>query len=62
MSATLNESDIAMYAWIVDGGGINGLAFTGSACRIGSGESSKTSMTRGPSRYDAIIETAEVSF
>ena len=60
VSSDLNETEIALYAWIVDGGGSNGLAFTGSACYSGTGERSKTSMSRGPSRYNAIIETAEV--
>ena len=60
ISAELNETDIALYAWVVDGGGANGLAYTGSACYSGSGERSKTSVSRGPSRYNAIIETAEV--
>ena len=57
----MNETDVALYAWIVDGGGANGLAYKGSACFAGTGERSKTSLTRGPSRYDAIIETAEVN-
>lgn len=61
VSSELNETDIALYAWIVDGGGSNGLAYTGSACFSGNGERSKTSISRGPSRYNAIIETAEVS-
>ena len=51
-----------MYAWVVDGGGDNGMAWLGTACKTGSGEKSKTSMTRGPSRFNAIIETAEVCF
>ena len=50
-----------MYAWIVDGGGDNGIAWLGTACKTGSGMNSKTSIVRGPSRYHAIIETAEVS-
>ena len=61
-TAEYNEDDVDMYAWIVDGGGANGLAWVGTSCKTGSGESSKTSLTRGPSRYNAIIETAEVSF
>ena len=61
ISAELNETDVALYAWVVDGGGANGLAYKGSACFAGTGERSKTSLTRGPSRYDAIIETAEVN-
>ena len=60
-TAELNESDVDMYTWVVDGGGDNGLAWVGTACKTGSGEKSKTSLTRGPSRYHAIIETAEVS-
>ena len=60
ISAELNETDIALYSWVVDGGGANGLAYTGSACYSGTGERSKTSVSQGPSRYNAIIETAEV--
>ena len=60
ISSELNETEIALYAWIVDGRGSNGLAYTGSACYSGTGQRSKTSITRGPSRYNAIIETAEV--
>ena len=59
-TAEMNEPDVALYAWITDNQGMNGLAFTGTACNVGSEEKSKTSMTRGPSRYDAIVETAEV--
>ena len=59
-TAEMNEPDVALYAWITDNGGDNGLAFTGTACNVGSMENSKTSMTRGPSRSNAIIETAEV--
>ena len=59
-AAELNESDISMYAWITDHGGAFGLAFLGAACHVGSGSRSKVSITRGPSRYNAIIETAEV--
>ena len=58
----LNEDEVDMYAWIVDGGGDNGVAWLGAACKTGTGEQSKTSLTRGPSRYNAIIETAEVRF
>ena len=61
-TADWGEKDVAMYAWIVDGGGANGMAWLGAACKIGSGEKSKTSITRGPSRRNAVIETAEVSF
>ena len=61
-TADLNEDDVAMYAWIVDGGGDNGLAWLGTACKIGSGRKSKTSICRGPSRQNAIIETAEAGF
>ena len=51
-----------MYAWIVDGSGsYTGLAWLGSACYTGTGRWSKTSVTRGPSRWNAIIETSEVS-
>ena len=51
-----------MYAWIVDGSGsYTGLAWLGSACNTGTGRWSKTSVTRGPSRWNAIIETSEVS-
>ena len=60
ISAELDEKDIALYAWVVDGRGSNGLAYTGSACYSGTGRRSKTSLTRGPSRYNAVIETAEV--
>ena len=59
-TAELNENEVNMYAWIVDGGGDNGIAWLGSACKTGTGENSKTSTVRGPSRYNAIIETAEV--
>jgi hypothetical protein len=61
-TAEYNETDVDMYAWIVDGGGDNGMAWLGTACKTGSGEKSKTSITRGPSRHNAIIETAEVGF
>ena len=61
-TAELNDNDIAMYAWVTDGSGsYTGLAWLGSACVTGTGTFSKTSVTRGPSRYHAIIETAEVS-
>ena len=60
-TAELGENDVALYAWIVDGGGANGMAWLGSACEHGSGGKSKTSITRGPSRQNAIIETAEAS-
>ena len=60
-TADWGENDVAMYAWIVDGGGANGMAWLGAACKSGSGGISKTSITRGPSRRNAIIETAEVS-
>ena len=60
-TAELNEDEVNMYAWIVDGGGDNGIAWVGKACKTGSGKKSKTTMVRGPSRYHAIIETAEVS-
>ena len=60
-TAELNEDEVNMYAWIVDGGGDNGIAYLGTACKTGSGKKSKTSIVRGPSRYHAIIETAEVS-
>ena len=56
----MNDDEVNLYAWIVDGGGDNGIAWLGSACKTGSGENSKTSLVRGPSRYNAIIETAEV--
>ena len=56
----MNDEEVNLYAWIVDGGGDNGIAWLGSACKTGSGENSKTSLVRGPSRYNAIIETAEV--
>ena len=59
-TAELNDEEVNLYAWIVDGGGDNGIAWLGSACKTGSGENSKTSLVRGPSRYNAIIETAEV--
>ena len=61
-TAEYNESDVDMYAWIVDCGGDNGMAWLGTACKTGSGGKSKTSMARGPSRHSAIIETAEVRF
>ena len=55
----LNESDVDLYAWICDGSGsYTGLAWVGTACST----SYKTSITRGPSRYNAIIETAEVCY
>ena len=60
-TAEYNESDVDMYAWIVDGGGDNGMSWLGTACKTGNGGKSKTSVTRGPSRHNAIIETAEVS-
>ena len=60
-TAEYNESDVDMYAWIVDNGGDNGISWLGTACKTGTGEKSKTSITRGPSRHHAIIETAEVS-
>ena len=60
-TAEFNESVVNMYAWIVDGGGDNGMAWLGTACKTGNGRKSKTSMARGPSRHNAIIETAEVS-
>ena len=60
-TAELDEDEVDMYAWIVDGGGDNGIAWLGTACKTGSGMNSKTSIVRGPSRYHAIIETAEVS-
>ena len=60
-TAIWGENDIAMYAWIVDSGGANGMAWLGAACKSGYGEKSKTSITRGPSRRNAVIETAEVS-
>ena len=53
----INEPDVDLYAWITNGGGSNGIAYTGGACSV----RWKTSLTRGPSRYNAIIETAEVS-
>ena len=58
-TAEMNEPDVALYAWITDNAGMNGLAFKGTACHVGPGKT-KTSMTRGPSRWDAIVETAEV--
>ena len=61
-TADWGENDVALYAWIVDGGRANGMAWLGAACKSGSGGMSKTSITRGPSRRNAIIETAEVSF
>ena len=60
-TAEYNEDGVDMYAWIVDGGGANGMAWVGTACETGLGDTSKTSITRGPSRYNAIIETAEVN-
>ena len=60
----LKDYDIDMYAWIVDGSGkYTGLAWLGMACDNGKYRypRCRTSVTRGPSRYNAIIETAEVS-
>ena len=60
--AELNENNIDMYTWIVDGSGkYTGLAWLGSACHTGTGGFSKTSVSKGPSRRNAIVETAEVS-
>ena len=53
----LNEPDVDLYAWIVNSGSYTGIAYLGSACEI----RRKTSLTRGPSRGNAIVETAEVS-
>ena len=64
-TAEENDDSVDLMVWVVDGSGpYTGLAFLGAACDSGSTEytsSSKTSVTRGPSRYNAIIETAEVS-
>ena len=72
-SAKLNEADIDLYGWITDDGINNavGLAWLGSACTSGDATCTpgnpynecwaKTSVTQGPSRQQAIIETAEVS-
>ena len=67
-SAGLADDSIDMYIWIVDGSGpYTGMAWLGSACYTGSATCTrncyaKTSLTRGPSRRNAIIETAEVSW
>lgn len=58
----LNESHVDIYSWVVDGGGDYGMSWLGAACKIGTGEKSKTTLVRGPSRYHGIVETAEVRF
>ena len=60
-TAEVNDDEIALFIWVVDAGPYNGIAWLGSACNSGSTEnlSSKTSVTRGPSR--GIVETAEVN-
>ena len=40
-TAEMNDEEVNLYAWIVDGGGDNGIAWLGSACKTGSGENSK---------------------
>ena len=62
LTIQMNNDDADLVAWIVDTGDYNGYAYLGSACQYGKtgwGQS-KTSITRGPSRTNAIIETAEV--
>ena len=62
MTRELNDDSVDLFVWVVDGSGAyTGLAWLGAACKTGYGTHSKTSVTRGPSRYNAIIETAEVS-
>ena len=56
----LNETHVDIYSWVVDGGGDYGMSWLGAACKIGTGEKSKTTLVRGPSRYHSVIETAEV--
>ena len=56
----LNESHVDIYSWVVDGGGDYGMSWLGAACKLGTGEKSKTTLVRGPSRYHGVIETAEV--
>ena len=56
----LNECHVNMYSWVVDGGGDYGMSWLGAACKVGTGEKSKTTLVRGPSRYHGVIETAEV--
>ena len=58
----LNESYVDIYSWVVDGGGDYGMSWLGAACKIGTGEISKTTLVRGPSRYHGVIETAEVKY
>ena len=55
----LNEADVDLYAWISDTLHYAGIAWVGTACRSSGGY--KTSLTGGPSRSNAIVETAEVS-
>ena len=55
----VKDDEIDLYVWLVDGAGsYTGYGYIGSACDSHYGQ--KTSMTRGPSRSNAIVETAEV--
>ena len=55
----LNDPDVDLYAWITDGGDGAGRAYIAGACD--SRRHRKTSLTKGPSRRNAVVETAEVS-
>ena len=52
----LNEPDVEVYAWITDHDGSNGVAALGGACNW-----PRSSLTRGPSRSNSVVETAEVN-
>ena len=56
-TAGLNETDIDMYVWVVDGPGLSGKAMRGGACKR-----QKKSAMATMDRYNAIVETAAVRF